>query len=204
VGTGAMGAQDSVFPLAATLNQPYAFTWGASTGTLYWTDSGGHRVRAMSQNGSVWTLAGSGVAASLNGLRAGASLHWPFGLAATPDEGRIFVAENAAHRLRVIWMPAGGTSTLAGSGLVGAADGTGASATFNWPSTCVLSPDGGFLYVADSSNNILRTVTTDAGLVTTIAGSGAAGGTDGVGKKRELQLPPLHSPRARRGYAVCF
>jgi sugar lactone lactonase YvrE len=189
VGSGTVGAQDSVRPLTATLNGPYALAWGAHTGTLYWTDSSGHRVRAMAPNGTVWTLAGTGVQASVNGVRAGASFSWPYGLTATPDESRIFVADNAAHRIRVIWMPVGGTSTLAGSGVVGAADGCGAAATFNWPSTCALSPDGSFLYVADSGNHKIRTVATGSGLAATFAGSGAAGGLDGAGGSASFNYP---------------
>lgn len=68
-------------------------------------------------------------------------------------------------------------STLAGSGVEAFADGTGAAASFVSPQG--LTIDGaGSLYVADKTR--LRKVTS-AGLVTTLAGSGAAGFADGTG-----------------------
>lgn len=68
-------------------------------------------------------------------------------------------------------------STLAGSGLVGASDGPGDTASFNNPRGLAVDPAGN-LYVADQSNNLIRKVS-PAGVVSTFAGSGQQGATDG-------------------------
>ena len=52
----------------------------------------------------------------------------------------------------------GRVSTLAGSGSSGAADGTGASASFNNPTRVAVSPDGLNLFVTDYTNNNVRQV----------------------------------------------
>ncbi len=56
----------------------------------------------------------------------------------------------------------------------------------------MLSKDGKYLYVADSGNNLIRKVTVTGsgkGNVTTIAGTGKAGYTDGVGKQAAFDAP---------------
>ena len=63
-------------------------------------------------------------------------------------------------------------STLAGSGVAGAADGTGTAAQFNWPYGMVLNA-GGTLYVADNANSAIRQVS-PAGVVSTLANVGGA------------------------------
>ena len=60
-------------------------------------------------------------------------------------------------------------STLAGNGQAGSVNGTGAAAQFNGPASIVLDGQG-TLYVSDRSNHVIRRVT-QAGVVTTVAGS---------------------------------
>src|SRR5207247_2493540 len=59
---------------------------------------------------------------------------------------------------------------VAGSGEIGAADGTFATATFNHPQGLAL--DGELLYVADTENHLIRRVDLKARRVETIAGTG--------------------------------
>ena len=70
-------------------------------------------------------------------------------------------------------------TTLAGSGAVGAADGTGAAASFNAPYAAAVDASGN-LYVSDVGNALVRKVT-PTGVVSTVAGSGAAGFAEGIG-----------------------
>ncbi|MGZ3763753.1 MAG: NHL repeat-containing protein [Mucilaginibacter sp.] len=70
-------------------------------------------------------------------------------------------------------------TTFAGSGAVGAKDGKSDQATFSNLKGIALDPAGN-MYVADSRNNLIRKIDAD-GMVSTIAGSGAAGSADGKG-----------------------
>lgn len=78
--------------------------------------------------------------------------------------------------------------TLAGqSGISGAANGSGTSATFNNPHGMVCDQSGN-LFVADRNNHLIRKIT-PAGLVTTFAGSGIAGSSDGIGTAASFLNP---------------
>ena len=60
-------------------------------------------------------------------------------------------------------------TTLAGTGSSGAANGTGTSASFNYPRG--VTTDGTNLYVADTSNHLIRKIVISTGVVTTVAGT---------------------------------
>ncbi|HWS54759.1 MAG TPA: hypothetical protein VN228_11560, partial [Pyrinomonadaceae bacterium] len=134
----------------------------------------------------VETLAGDGSpgvedAAALGGAR----FREPFGVAAD-DEGNVFVTDaGESNRVRKI-SPEGQVTTLAG-GREGFADGAGAAASFHTPSALALDDEGN-LYVADTGNHRVRKVTKE-GLVTTLAGSGAAGYADGSAASAQFNAP---------------
>jgi len=71
----------------------------------------------------------------------------------------------------------GQTITLAGANITGFADGTGTAAKFNQNCGIVSDPAGN-IYLADEVNNRIRKIT-PAGVVTTLAGTGTAGATNG-------------------------
>ncbi|MBV9358733.1 MAG: hypothetical protein JO023_24765, partial [Chloroflexi bacterium] len=86
--------------------------------------------------------------------------------------GQIDVADAGNNRIRQISADRQ-VRTLAGSGTMGFADGTGSSAAFNAPHGIAWGPNG-TLYIADTGNNRIRMLSTN-GVVSTLAGSGQPG-----------------------------
>jgi streptogramin lyase len=78
-------------------------------------------------------------------------------------------------------------TTIAGkAGVAGTANGPGPQATFNSPTALVVDPSG-YVFVADSGNNIIRMLTAPAGGTGTWTVSTAAG----PGGALDKVLPPL-------------
>jgi sugar lactone lactonase YvrE len=125
----------------------------------------------------VTTLAGSVTAGFADGVGQAAQFRGPSGVA-VDAVGTLYVADRGNNRIRKI-TPAGVVTTLAGSDQSGFADGQGAAAAFAAPTGVAVSTSG-TVYVADADNNRIRQVS-QAGVVTTLAGSGTAGFANGTG-----------------------
>ncbi|MFB9845157.1 NHL repeat-containing protein [Mucilaginibacter ginsenosidivorans] len=78
-------------------------------------------------------------------------------------------------------------TTFAGSGTIGAANGKASEASFANPMGIAVD-SAGDIFIADSRNNLIRKISTD-GVVTTLAGSGAAGAADGKAGKASFFFP---------------
>jgi thiamine pyrophosphate-dependent acetolactate synthase large subunit-like protein len=109
-------------------------------------DYGNHRVRKITPDGTVSTLAGSGSRGFADGAEAAAQFNSPQGVA-VDGEGSIIIADWHNHRVRKI-TPDGTVSTLAGSGRAGFADGAGAAAQFNDPNGVAVDVEGNII-IAD-------------------------------------------------------
>ena len=156
-------------------------------GNVYVVDD--RAVRKVTPAGLVTTLAG-GTAGDLN---------VPVGIALAPN-GTIYVADSYNHVIRKV--AANGTvTTFAGTrGAYGFADGTGAAARFYYPQ--YLATDGaGNLYVSDG-NYAIRKITPDA-VVTTLAGNGNGGITDGTGAGARFRYPHGIAVDASGNVYVC-
>jgi streptogramin lyase len=154
---------------AARFYQPYAVALDGS-GNVYVADTSNHVVRKITSAGVVTTLAGlAGSPGSADGSGTAARFSSPQGIAVDAS-GNVYVADTANHTIRRV-TSAGAVTTLAGvAESSGLANGTGAAARFFGPRG--LAIDGsGVVYVADTSNNAIRKVTS-AGDVTTLAATG--------------------------------
>ncbi|MFM7536111.1 MAG: LamG-like jellyroll fold domain-containing protein [Acidimicrobiales bacterium] len=98
--------------------------------------------------------------------------------------GNLYVADAGAHVIRRV-TPAGVASVFAGSGTPGFAD--GATASFCSPSDVAVDAAGNVL-VADTCNHRIRRIT-PAGVVSTVAGSGATTQADGTGIAASFRNP---------------
>ncbi len=113
------------------------------------------RVRRISPDGTVTTVAGDGQRGYADGPAVQAQFHFPMG-PSIDHNGNIFVADDFNHVIRVI-RPDGEVLTLAGTGEPGYRDGAADTAQFDHPLWTALGVDGS-LYVADSGNNCIRKI----------------------------------------------
>jgi sugar lactone lactonase YvrE len=113
-------------------------------------DAGNNRIRlVVVATGNVSTLAGGGSDNFADGTGAAASFNMPNGVAFSPDQTKIAVADTYNKRIRLVVVATGAVSTLAGGGSASYADGTGAAASFNMPNGVAFSPDQTLLAVSD-------------------------------------------------------
>ncbi|HEX6622889.1 MAG TPA: NHL repeat-containing protein [Pyrinomonadaceae bacterium] len=159
---GAEGFADGA-GTAASFNTPSGLAIDAE-GNLYIADTGNNRVRRVTPEGQVSTVAGEGTAGHADGPAASARFDAPVGVA-VDRRGNVYVADTYNDRVRKI-TPAGQVTTVAGAGRPGYADGPANDALFDTPCALVVNEDG-TLIVADTGNNRLRKITTD-GQVTTL------------------------------------
>jgi sugar lactone lactonase YvrE len=182
-GSGYVGsANDSA--TAASFNKPYSVAVDPA-GNVYVGDAGNNLVRKISPLGEVTTLAGSGNQGSKNGPDTAASFFSPKGV--TLDvSGNVYVADWGNHLIRKI-SPAGEVTTFAGSGMQGFANGQDTSTSFKFPQGVAIDAAGN-LYVGDSGNELIRKIS-PSGLVTTLAGSGSIGLSNGIGAGASFYNP---------------
>lgn len=190
-GTGDAGfAGDNGPALRSRLDRPrgLAIDW---LGNLYIADSGNHRVRMVSTNGAITTIAGNGTRGRRGdgGPATSAELDTPAAVAADGD-GNLYIAEQGGHAVRKVDRR-GVISTVAGTGQPGySGDGEAAAAArLNAPSGLAADVLGNLL-IADTGNHRIRWVGQD-GVIHTIAGDGVPGFAGDGGPAAAARL---HSP----------
>ena len=162
---GSEGFADGVGS-SASFNTPSALALGPG-GNLYVADTGNNRIRKITPDGQVSTVAGDGTPGYLDGPVAKAQFNGPIGLAVS-DGGDIYVADTYNDVIRMITTE-GQVTTIAGAGTPGYADGEQKGALFDTP--CGIMIVNNTLIVADTGNDKLRRVSAE-GNVTTLSVSG--------------------------------
>ncbi len=175
-GTGERGfAGDGGPATAALLNEPYGVVVDR-TGQIFFADRLNRRVRQIDTAGRISTLAGdgSGKYSGDGGPAAVAGLAEPNGLALDAEQTRLFIADVADHRVRVVDLASGKIATFAGTG-EGKHDGDGGPATsagIFGARAVALAPDGS-LYVMERQGSSIRQIRD--GVIQTVAGTGERG-----------------------------
>jgi sugar lactone lactonase YvrE len=160
---------------AARLSGPAGLAVDAG-GNLLVADYRNNRIRRVSADGIISTIAGTGVAgfAGDGGRALDARLSYPTGVAVGPG-GSIYVCDRGNHRVRKIALD-GTITTVAGNGMAGFSgdQGIATGASLKDPTSLAIDAKGN-LYLADTGNNRIRRVGADDGIITTVAGTGRAG-----------------------------
>lgn len=139
---------------SAQFNTPYGLVVTPS-GDLYVADYGNNTIRRITASGSVTTFAGDGTLGYIDATGIAAELRHPFGIA-LDSLGNFYVTDRSNYRVREI-TPAGVVTTLAGSGTLGGADGTGTAAQFYYSQGVVVDGSGA-LYVVDQGDHRIRKI----------------------------------------------
>lgn len=171
---------------AALFDEPYGLAVDSS-GNVYVADRNNQEIRMITSAGVVTTVAGSpGMSGPTDGTGSIARFNGPAGVA-VGSGGTIYVADTDNDTIRKI-TTGGVVTTLAGlAGTAGDMNATGNAAFFNQPYSVAIDSSGN-IFVADYGNNSIREVT-QAGVVTTLAGSVASGSSDGSGASASFNLP---------------
>jgi sugar lactone lactonase YvrE len=124
------------------------------SGNLIVADYDASLIRKVTPAGNVSTIAGSTIGFKDD---TGTAAQFSEPIDVTVDKaGNIYVADKSNHRIRKI-TSAGVVTTLAGTNVSGADDGTGANAKFNNPGGITIDHLGN-LYVSDTDNYRIRKI----------------------------------------------
>jgi sugar lactone lactonase YvrE len=127
-----------------------------SSGNIYIADYNNHKIRKVSPDGVVSTLAGKGTPGSTDEIGPLASFNIPYGIFVTETTEIVYVADYGNNRIRRV-TSSGAVETIAG-GSEGYADGPGNVAQFRRPAGVVVDLSGK-VFVADLLNNRIRIIT---------------------------------------------
>jgi len=179
------GSQDGTGG-AARFNGPQGIAADAA-GNLYVAEGPSATIRKITPQGVVTTLAGTrGAVGYADGNGAAARFNGPSRLV-VDSNGVLYVTDSGNSVIRRV-APNGVTTTLAGDGTCGSANGPGNVARFCRPTGITLDRLGN-LWVADTGNHLLRRIDA-AGNVTTVAGTqGVCGSRDGASDQAQFCDP---------------
>jgi len=163
------------------------------SGNLYIADAGDQRVRKVTSNGKVQTLAGTGIVgfSGDGGPAPQAQLNSPYGLV-LDRQGNLYIADLGNARVRRVGAD-GTITTIAGGGALpagGSNDGSPATMLALSAPRNLAFDSSGNLYISDFGGQRVYQMAVD-GSLTTVAGTGVAGAS---GDNGAAFLAQLNSP----------
>ena len=196
-GTGTVGYLDGEAS-EAKFNQPINICLD-DEGNMYVSDFINQRIRKISSDMMVTTIAGTGQSGHQNGAVAEAKFNYPRGIC-IDDTGNLYIGDSWNHRIRKISID-GTVSDWAGGGtIIGVqsvgdyVDASDTAARFYTP--CELSIDQfNNIFVADAYNHRIRKIDASR-MVTTVAGSGGSGPNAGGFQNGSSDIAQFNVPTA--------
>ena len=157
-------------------------------GNLFIADTGNNRIRKVSPNGIITTIAGTGEMGfgGDGGPALEARFAYPVAIA-IDEQGNLYIADFNNHRIRKISTD-GIITSVAGTG-ESEYDGDGKPALesqIGEPCGVVVDSNG-YIYIGDQLNNRVRVVT-PSGMIYTVAGTGVRGHTGDGGAAEMAQM----------------
>jgi sugar lactone lactonase YvrE len=158
-------------------------------GSLYIADRNHHRVRRVTPDGIITTVAGNGARdfGGDGGPAVQARLAEPVAVAVGPDDS-LFIADRVTLRVRRVG-PDGIITTIAGRGVRGD-DGDGgpaAAARLGNPHGLSVGPDGSVYIATSDPINRVRRIAPN-GVISTLAGTSKAGFSGDTGPANQARL----------------
>jgi streptogramin lyase len=195
-GNGTKGFSGDGGPAAAAqLSDPNGIARGPD-GALYICDTMNHRVRRVTRDGKIATVAGNGEKgfSGDGGPATAAKLNEPYEVR-FDRAGNVCWVERLNHAVRKLDVKTGIITTVAGSGTSGFSGDGGPATKAQLSEPHSLGFDrAGDLYIADVRNNRVRKVDMKTGIITTLVGNGKREPTPD-GAKLDATTP-VAGPRA--------
>lgn len=164
------------------------------TGNLFVIDMNNHRIRRVdAETGVVTTIAGTGEVgySGDNGPAAVAQLNRPSAIA-FDLQGNLLIADGRNNRIRLVDTKTGIITTVAGNGEKGfSGDGGPATEARLGNANGVTVDKFGNIYFSDTSNDSIRRIDSETGIITTVVGNQqrAYGGDGGPATSASLAHP---------------
>ncbi|HLP41304.1 MAG TPA: hypothetical protein VK465_07335, partial [Fibrobacteria bacterium] len=166
---------------AARLNMPNTAVQGPD-GSLYIADRGNHRVRKVTPDGIIQTVAGTGATAFNGDGIPAREANMSVTYLAVAADGSLYVADGANCRIRRIDAD-GIVTTVAGNGISGTLGDGGpaleAQITADRIKVANTKAGGTLIYISDELNNTIRVID-ENGIIHRLAGGGANTSKDGI------------------------
>jgi streptogramin lyase len=175
-GDGGLGTNAKIsYPMGITLD---------TNGNLYICDTGNYVIRRVDAvTGEISTFAGTGTFGYTGdgGLATSAKITYPYAVA-TDASDNVYIADYYNAVIRKVTISTGIISTFAGNGTEGyTGDGGPATAAELRYSGGIFFDASGNLFIADSTNHVIRKVSASTGNISTVAGTGGTSGYSGDG-----------------------